>query len=157
YMSPEQLQGKDADARSDLFSFGCVLYEMITGKQAFEGDSPASVIAAILEREPVKISSTGPLERIIRRCLEKDPEQRWQRARDLKAELTWAAWEEMVGPKSPAKRAGWRMWASWAATAVLATALILILTLRPRPNSTELIRFAVKPPAKQVFSKAVNT
>jgi serine/threonine protein kinase len=78
YMSPEQLQGKDVDARSDLFAFGCVLYEMLTGKRAFEGGSPASVIAAILEREPVQISSTAPLERIIRRCLAKAPEDRWQ-------------------------------------------------------------------------------
>jgi serine/threonine protein kinase/Tol biopolymer transport system component len=157
YMSPEQLQGKDADSRSDLFAFGCVLYEMITGKQAFEGDSPASVIAAILEREPVKIASTGPLERIIRRCLAKDPEQRWQTARDLKAAMIWAASDETRPPESPAKPAGWHVWASYLAAAIFATALILFWVLRPRPASAELVRFEVNPPARQVFSRPVNT
>src|SRR6516162_10032681 len=84
YMSPEQLQGKDVDARSDLFSFGCVLYEMLAGKQAFEGQSAASVIAAILEREPAPLNLAVPLERVIRNCLVKDPDRRFQNALDLK-------------------------------------------------------------------------
>src|SRR5580704_10875108 len=84
YMSPEQLQGKEVDARSDLFSFGCVLYEMLTGKRAFGGESPASVIAAILEREPAQLEVARPLERVIRRSLAKDPDLRFQTARDLK-------------------------------------------------------------------------
>src|SRR6202011_1582019 len=78
YMSPEQLQGKEADARSDLFSFGCVLYEMLTGKRAFDGKSTASVIAAILKREPAPVNLSPPLERLIQTCLAKDPEQRFQ-------------------------------------------------------------------------------
>src|SRR5262249_33275073 len=90
YMSPEQLQGKEVDARSDLFSFGCVLYEMLTGKRAFEGQSAASVIAAILEREPAPLTAAPPLERVVRRSLAKDPDQRFQTARDLKAALNWA-------------------------------------------------------------------
>ena len=90
-MSPEQLQGKEADARSDLFSFGCVLYEMLTGKRAFEGASPASVIAAILEREPAPLEVARPLDRVVRRSLAKDPDQRFQTARDLKAALSWVA------------------------------------------------------------------
>ncbi|HEV2198794.1 MAG TPA: protein kinase [Bryobacteraceae bacterium] len=90
YMSPEQLQGKDADARSDLFSFGCVLYEMLTGKRAFEGASTASVIAAILEREPAPLNLSPPLERVIKKSLTKDPEERFQTARDLKTALLWA-------------------------------------------------------------------
>jgi serine/threonine protein kinase len=69
YMSPEQLQGKEADARSDLFSFGCVLYEMLSGKQAFSGSSTASVIAVILEREPAPLNTTPPLDRVVKRCL----------------------------------------------------------------------------------------
>ena len=89
YMSPEQLQGKEVDARSDLFSFGCVLYEMLTGKRAFEGESPASVIAAILEREPAPLEVARPLDRVVRRSLAKDPDQRFQTARDLKAALSW--------------------------------------------------------------------
>src|SRR5437667_9583046 len=90
YMSPEQLHGKDADQRSDLFSFGCVMYEILTGKRAFEGQSAASVIAAILEREPAPLVEAPPLERVVRRSLAKDPDQRFQCARDLKAALTWA-------------------------------------------------------------------
>jgi eukaryotic-like serine/threonine-protein kinase len=90
YMSPEQLQGKEADARSDLFAFGCVLYEMLTGKRAFAGESAASVIAAILEREPERLKVTPQLERVVRRSLAKDPDQRFQTARDLKAALSWA-------------------------------------------------------------------
>jgi len=73
YMSPEQLQGRDADARSDLFAFGCVLYEMLSGKRAFSGASTASVIAAILEREPEPIQVASALDRVIRKCLAKDP------------------------------------------------------------------------------------
>jgi len=81
-MSPEQLQGKEADARGDIFSFGVVLYEMLTGKLAFGGSSAASVIAAILEREAPSIAGVAPLalDRVLRRCLAKDSEQRWQSA-----------------------------------------------------------------------------
>src|SRR5438128_9675467 len=88
-MSPEQLHGQEADPRSDLFAFGCVLYEMLTGRRAFEGQSAASVIAAILEREPAPLINARPLERVVRRSLAKDPEQRFQTARDLKAALAW--------------------------------------------------------------------
>src|SRR5207244_10178117 len=90
YMSPEQLQGTPTDARSDLFAFGCVLYEMLTGKRAFEGESAASVIAAILDREPAPLTAAPPLERIVRRALAKDPDQRFQTARDLKSAMAWA-------------------------------------------------------------------
>ena len=90
YMSPEQLQGKDVDVRSDLFSFGCVLYEMLSGKRAFTGESAASVIAAIMEREPVPLELGAPLARVLRTCLAKDPERRYQTAIDLKRDLLWA-------------------------------------------------------------------
>jgi serine/threonine protein kinase len=96
YMSPEQLQGKEADARSDLFSFGCVLYETLTGKRAFEGESAASVITAVLEREPPSLDVAPPLERVVRTCLAKDPEQRFQSALDLKRGLAWAAEQPMT-------------------------------------------------------------
>src|SRR5208282_1095441 len=84
YMSPEQLQsqsnGQEIDGRSDIFSFGIVLYEMLTGKRAFEGSSPASVIAAIMERPAPSVSEVAPpaLDQVFKRCLEKDPENRWQ-------------------------------------------------------------------------------
>jgi eukaryotic-like serine/threonine-protein kinase len=94
YMSPEQLEGKEADERSDIFSFGAVLYEMSTGKKAFEGKSQASLIAAILEHEPAPLSEVRPtapaaLDRIIRTCLAKNPEDRFQSAHDLKLQLEW--------------------------------------------------------------------
>jgi serine/threonine protein kinase len=88
YMSPEQLQaqatGQDIDARSDIFSFGLVLYEMLTGKRAFEGTSAASVIAGIMERPTPSIADLAPpaLDRLLQRCLEKDPDDRWQTVRD---------------------------------------------------------------------------
>ena len=101
YMAPEQLEGKEADARSDLFAFGAVLYEMVTGKRAFEGASKASVIAAIMEREPPTVAGVAPpaLDRVLRRCLAKDPNDRWQTARDLKTNLEW------VGDATPAAAA----------------------------------------------------
>jgi serine/threonine protein kinase/Tol biopolymer transport system component len=94
YMSPEQIEGKEVDGRSDIFSLGAVLYEMLTGQKAFQGKSQLSVASAILEKEPAPISSIKPmtpptLDHSIRRCLVKDPEDRWQAARDLALELNW--------------------------------------------------------------------
>ncbi len=96
YMSPEQLEGKEADACSDIFALGAVLYEMATGKQAFEGKTTASVIAAVLERDPAPISAVRPmsplaLDYVVRTCLAKDPEGRLQTAHDVKLQLKWIA------------------------------------------------------------------
>jgi eukaryotic-like serine/threonine-protein kinase len=96
YMSPEQLEGVEADARSDIFALGCVLYEMATGKRAFQGETRTSLIAAIVSGEPQPISELQPLtppalEHVIRKCLSKDPEDRWQSARDVFLELEWAS------------------------------------------------------------------
>src|ERR1700736_2328377 len=92
YMSPEQIEGKEADARSDIFALGSVLYEMATGKRAFEGKTVASAMAAVLERDPAPISSVQPmappaLDRLVKTCLEKDPDERWQTAHDVKLQL----------------------------------------------------------------------
>ena len=96
YMSPEQVEGKELDGRSDTFSLGAVLYEMLTGKSAFEGKSHLTVASAILEKEPAPVSQIRPmtppgLDHAVRRCLAKDPEDRWQTARDLAQELKWLA------------------------------------------------------------------
>lgn len=95
YMSPEQVQGKTADARSDIFAFGAVLYELLAGTPAFAGENPASIMAAILAKEPppIPIGEGVPeaVKRILRRCLQKDPDRRWQTATDLLEELEWVA------------------------------------------------------------------
>jgi Tol biopolymer transport system component/predicted Ser/Thr protein kinase len=104
YMSPEQLNSQDAGPPSDIFSFGLVLYEMLTGKRAFDGSTPASVIAAILERPAPSVADVAPpaLDRALKRCLEKDPENRWQSARDLKVELEWIGNASESGTNAPA-------------------------------------------------------
>src|SRR5688572_24220501 len=94
YMAPEQLEGAEADARTDIFAFGAVLYEMLAGRRAFEGKSQASLISAIMTASPAAVSNTltsAPyaLDRVVEKCLRKDPERRWQSAQDLADELSW--------------------------------------------------------------------
>jgi serine/threonine protein kinase len=96
YMAPEQLEGQEVDARTDIFAFGAVVYEMATGKRAFEGKTQASLIAKILETDPPPISSLQPmtppaLDRVVNRCLAKEPDTRWQSANDLTNDLKWIA------------------------------------------------------------------
>ena len=146
YMSPEQLQGKEVDSRSDLFSFGCVLYELLTGKRAFDGTSAASVIAAILERDPETIEATRPLDRIVRRSLAKDPDQRFQTARDLKAALTWAL-EQPSASTQPISGGGKWVWIS-AATAILSLALVIFefAYLTRKTSDAAIARFSFASP-----------
>ena len=155
YMSPEQLQGKETDARSDLFSFGCVLYEMLTGKRAFEGESAASVIAAILEREPAPLTAAPPLDRVVRRSLAKDPDQRFQTARDLKAALTWAL--EQPPPSAGVKK-GRRWW--WIAAAALVAIGGLdgwsIAHFRQPPADDRVFRLQIDPPEGGRFAFGAN-
>ena len=96
YMAPEQIEGKEVDARTDIFAFGAVVYEMLTGQRAFQGKSQASLIAKILEIDPAPISSLQPmtppaLDRVVKKCLAKEPEKRWQAASDVCDELKWIA------------------------------------------------------------------
>jgi len=105
YMAPEQLEAKPADARTDLWAFGAIVYEMVTGKRAFEGPSTVSLMGAILEREPTPIASLQPatpaaLDRLVRRCLAKDPDERWDSAHDVAYELRWMA-EELRRARTP--------------------------------------------------------
>jgi Tol biopolymer transport system component/predicted Ser/Thr protein kinase len=155
YMAPEQLQGKETDARSDLFSFGCVLYEMLTGKRAFEGPSAASVIAAILEREPAPLTTAPPLERVVRRSLAKDPDQRFQTARDLKAALAWAMEQP---PPSAATKPSRRWW--WIAAAVLVIGVLLggwaVAHFRQPPADDRAFRLQIDPPEGGQFVVSGN-
>ncbi|HKD19513.1 MAG TPA: protein kinase [Thermoanaerobaculia bacterium] len=129
YMAPEQLEGRDADARTDIFAFGCMLYEMATGRKAFTGGSQASLISSIMKEEPAPISTVSPmapaaLDRVVKRCLAKDPEERWQNAADLKSELKWIAeGGSASGIPAPVAATSARRrfsWAPWAAAVVLA-------------------------------------
>ncbi|HET6347751.1 MAG TPA: protein kinase, partial [Candidatus Krumholzibacteria bacterium] len=131
YMAPEQLEGQETDARSDIWAFGCVLYEMATGKRAFEGKSQASLIGSIMNAEPPSISQVAPmtpppLDRLVRGCLTKNPDDRVQTAHDVKLQLQWIAeGGSQSGIPAPVAAAGPRakltMWVGWA------VALIAIL------------------------------
>ncbi len=155
YMSPEQVEGKEVDARSDIFSFGSVLYEMVTGQRAFPGKSQLSVASAILEKDPEPISTLQPLtppalDRTIRVCLAKDPEERWQTARDLLLELKWiAGGGSQIGLRSegtPRSRSYNRL--SWTLVAVLSLSVLVLLVIsRQRvPANAAPMRFFIHPP-----------
>src|SRR6267378_749665 len=124
YMAPEQVEGRDVDGRTDIFAFGAVVYEMATGKRAFEGKSQASLIAKILETDPPSMSSLQPmtppaLDRVVKRCLAKEPEKRWQAASDLCEELKWIAEPGSLaeeGGRVPAGSSKWER-ASWVLAA----------------------------------------
>src|SRR5439155_18666914 len=141
YMSPEQVEGKEADARSDIFALGSVLYEMATGKRAFEGKSNLSVASAILEKEPEPITAVQPmappaLDHVIRGCLGKDPDGRWQSASDIARELRWISSSGSSQTGIPAL-AHWTAlyWerAAWIAVAVGLLAVTAWFVFRPRP------------------------
>ena len=120
YMAPEQLQRRPVDARTDLFAFGCVLYELLSGRRAFDGTSPASVIAAILERQPAPLSTHPPLDRVIATCLAKDPDERFQTALDTKRAMRWAMEQPAAITTAAAavSRTRERMWMAVAALAI---------------------------------------
>jgi len=154
YMSPEQIEGKELDGRSDIFSLGAVLYETLTGQRAFQGKSQLSVASAILEKEPAPISTIKPLtppalDHAIRRCLAKDPDERWQTARDLALELKWNAEggsQVASAPTGTANgiRARWRGALLWGAMSLLLAAItgLAIWNLKPsspRPVSRTVI------------------
>ncbi len=158
YMSPEQLEGKEADPRSDIFAFGSVMYEMATGKRAFDGRSSISVMSAILEKDPEPVSSVHPLappafDRIVQRALAKDPEERWQSAGDIKLELQWLSGHSTssiptVSVPKAHKAAPWRIIALACALTVLAFATGWLL--RPAP-AAPVIRAVIIPPDKVSF------
>ncbi len=149
YMAPEVLQGTEAEACSDIFSFGCVLYEMITGRRAFEGKSQISVLAAILEKEPEPVSILQPLvpltlDHIIRACLAKDPEGRIASAHDLKLELEWLASRAPVAAVPAEKQKIGRERAVWTVLALVLIASTAYFAGNGRQPA--VIRSSILPP-----------
>ena len=123
-MSPEQIEGKEADARSDIFALGAVLYEMVTGKRAFEGKSQISVASSILEKDPEPISAAKPMtpsafEHVVKTCLQKNPEDRFQTAHDVRLQLKWIG-EDRPPTPAPAAARHPRERLAWAAALVMA-------------------------------------
>jgi serine/threonine protein kinase len=159
YMAPEQLAGRDADARTDIYAFGLVLYEMVTGQRPFDREGDTGVITAVFEREPPPLSAvvaTLPvtLDRIVRTCLAKDPDDRFQSAHDLLLQLRWAAESalDQAEDARPARR--WRIaaFAAFAVAAAFAGRPLLSRVDPPAPTAIE--RFAYQMPADQIFTRA---
>jgi len=157
YMAPELLQGAEADARSDLFSFGCVLYEMITGRRAFEGKSQLSVFSAILEKDPEPISASQPLappmlDRLVGACLAKDPADRFQSAHDVAMDLRWieslSTAPTEVESSQPARSN--MVWIAAVALAIILGALAGFFLHRPATSNFS-IRAAINPPPDTHF------
>ena len=160
YMAPEQLEGQETDARSDLFGLGAVLYEMATGKRAFQGKNKTSLIAAIVSSQPPPISSVLPvsppaLDHVVRKCLEKDPEDRWQSAHDVATQLRWISEAgSQAGESAPSairRKTRERLaWVTAMAAAVLAAIVLGIHLWEPREETRSTFAH-ILPPEKTVF------
>ena len=160
YMAPEQLEGREADSRTDIFAFGALLYEMATGQKAFSGKSQASLISAIMGSQPAPVSSIAPMtppafDRVVRTCLAKDPDDRWQTAHDVRLELTWVA-EGGSAVRLPApvfaKRKN-REQLAWAVAALLGVVAALAIAgyLLRAPKPLQAVRASILPPAGAMF------
>jgi Tol biopolymer transport system component len=166
YMAPEQLEGSACDARTDLFALGCVLYELLTARRAFQGASEASVISAILSADPPPVSALQPLtppalDRLVRRCLAKDPEARWQHAADVAEELRGISADSVSAPQAHAARPRrHRAWVVAAASAVLLLAAVAATWVaygrfaRRPPEST---RFALTMPVATALEVSASS
>jgi len=164
YMAPEQVEGREADARTDIFALGVVLYEMLTGKKAFDGRSQASLMAAILEHEPSPVSALRPvapptLDLIVKTCLAKDPDERWQTAADIGRQLTWIVEGRLASPAEAATKPTRRPARTLIAGAALVLALALFVVspivvdhLREPAGQPSPVRFNVPLPDGTSFS-----
>jgi serine/threonine protein kinase len=161
YMSPEQIEGKEADARSDIFAFGTVLYEMATGQRPFEGKSQISLASSILEKDPEPISAIKPstppaFEHVLTTCLQKNPEDRFQTAHDIKLELQWIAAERSspVAAASPHAPSNTRERLGWAIAMVISVVLALVAGsfLHRSHPSEKSIRAVINPPDKTTLN-----
>ena len=160
YMSPEQVEGKPADTRSDLFALGAILYECTTGKKAFEGTSPASVMSAIRSTSPAPLATVAPmtpptLGHLVARCLAKSADERWQTAKDLLEELKWTR-ESRSHSLEPARRAMMTTrervaWGSLVVALAVAVATGAALLVRRTPAETLATTFAISPPRDAAF------
>ena len=151
YMAPEQIEGGQIDARTDVFAFGAVLFEMLTGMKAFEGESPARVMSAILRDEPARVSSIVPvtpaaLEALIHACLAKDPNERWQNISDVARQLRHLR-DMMSGPKSGALSASGALRASGAMSASGALPASAVRPRRQRRDGMSRRMRAGRPPS----------
>lgn len=164
YMSPEQLEGAEVDERTDIFSFGSVLYEMATGKKAFSGKSQASLISSILKEEPSPVSEVQPLspaalDHVIKKCLAKDPDERWQNAYDVASELKWiseASSQSVRVATTKSKKTREILWKMIsAALLVIAIALAYLYTRRPEQTDSSLVRFTIAPPKDSSFDGTI--
>ncbi len=160
YMSPEQLEGKEVDGRSDIFSLGAVLYEMVTGQHAFAGKSQLSVASAILEKEPVPITTKKPLtppplEHAIRKCLAKAPDERWQSASDLASELKWITESgglDVAAGRLPEARRRFAWGMALIAITLVAIALAVVVTYYGTRLTPEPPLMALLAPPNGVFA-----
>ena len=154
YMAPEQLEGKETDARTDVFALGAMLFEMATGRKAFTGTSQASLIGAILRDDPGPVAAVVPVsppafDRVVSTCLAKAPDDRWQSARDLGIVLRWTVLKEKDERPEAASARG-RSSLAWVVAAILALALVGSVLRRPKasPRETATMRFSLSLPEK---------